>query len=204
MSEDLKGLGLAEEVDMLALALRNGDWSGGLVSGVGAGIDALGYIANPSRALLSSGIAWLLEHVSVLTDALDQFAGDPGAIKSYANDWRQTGLDILTTSGDMRTYVSADTADWHGQTADNYRVHAGVQSDGIEAAASSATSMGDAVELAGDVVGVVRLLVRDLIADCVAEILLHVPAWLALEGVSLGIGTPAVIADAVALIAKWV
>ncbi|WP_137816722.1 hypothetical protein [Gandjariella thermophila] len=49
-----------------------------------------------------------------------------------------------------------------------------------------------------------RMLVRDLIAQRGAEILEHLPAWLATEGCSLGIGTPVVIADTVALIAKWV
>ncbi|GDY33809.1 hypothetical protein GTS_54420 [Gandjariella thermophila] len=48
------------------------------------------------------------------------------------------------------------------------------------------------------------MLVRDLIAQRGAEILEHLPAWLATEGCSLGIGTPVVIADTVALIAKWV
>jgi hypothetical protein len=204
MDDALKGIGLAEDAQLLGDAINSGSWSEGLAGGFGAGIDALGFVANPAHALLSAGVAWLMEHVSILTDALDQFAGDPGAIQAYAQQWRDQGSSILDSSIDLRNAVNVDTAAWAGASANGYREQAGVQVDGVQAAALVATSVGDAVSAAGEIVGTVRLLVRDLIADCVAEIISRLPVWLALSGVSLGLGTPAVIADAVALIAKWV
>ncbi|WP_249028342.1 RHS repeat-associated core domain-containing protein [Saccharopolyspora spinosa] len=53
-------------------------------------------------------------------------------------------------------------------------------------------------------VGIVRELVRDLVAECVAALITKIPRWIAEIGGTLGIGTPAVVAEAAGMIAKWV
>jgi uncharacterized protein YukE len=199
-----EGIAAAQDIEDLSSAIRNGSWADGGLAGLSTGLDALGTIANPVDALLTSGVSWLIEHVHVLRQALDMFAGDPGAIQACADHWRQHGQQVGETAIDLRNYVNNDTSGWTGQAGDAYRAQALDQHGGIQAGAAAANSVGDAVEASGQVVAAVRMLVRDLIAQCVAEILEHLPAWLATEGCSLGIGTPVVIADAVALIAKWV
>ena len=83
------GIALAQDIEDLSSAIRSGSWAEGGLAGLGTGLDALGTIANPVDALLSSGVAWLMEHVHVLTEALNQFAGNPEAIQAYAAHWRQ-------------------------------------------------------------------------------------------------------------------
>lgn len=204
MTGAVEGIGLAQDVEQLSSAITGGHWVEGGVAGLSTSLDALGAIANPVDALLSAGVAWLMEHVEVLRHALDQFAGDPGAISAYAEHFRRQGQAASSAADELRRYVEVDTAAWHGDAADAYRAQARQQHDGVLASAASATAVGDAVEASGQIVAAVRMLVRDLIAQCVAEIIEHLPVWLATEGCSLGIGTPLVIADAVALIAKWV
>jgi hypothetical protein len=46
--------------------------------------------------------------------------------------------------------------------------------------------------------------VRDLIAQFVATLAARLPQWLAEEGLTLGLGTPIVIGQVAALVAKWV
>lgn len=199
-----EGMPLAQDVEQLVQAIHSGSWTAGLEAGVGTGLDALGAIANPVDSLLSAGISWLLEHVHVFTEMLNSLAGDPGAIQGYADQWKQHSQSATDIGLDMRNYVANDISAWTGAAADAYRTQADQQVDGVHAAAATADAVAAAVQGAGELVAAVRMLVRDLIAQAVAEILEHIPIWLAAEGCSLGLATPGVIADAVALIAKWV
>jgi uncharacterized protein YukE len=201
---DFNGISLSRDVEDLASAIKGGSWVDGGLAGLSTSLDALGFVANPADALLSSGIAWLIEHVDILTQALNRFAGNPAAIHAYAEEWRQNATLVSDAHVELRNYVTTDTDEWHGAAADGYRSQAVQQQDGINAISGTLNSVADAVEASGQVVATGRMLTRDLIAQCVSEIVLHIPAWLAIESCSLGLGTPAVIADAVYLIAKWV
>lgn len=199
-----EGVPLAQDVEQLAQAIHSGSWASGLEAGVSTGLDALGAIANPVDSLLTAGISWLLEHVHIFTEILDSLAGDPAAIQGYAEQWTQHRQSLTDTALDLRNHINNDTSSWTGAAADAYRTQAAQQIDGVHAAAASADAVAAAVQGAGQLVASVRMLVRDLIAQAVAEIIEHIPIWLASEGCSLGLATPGVIADAVALIAKWV
>ncbi|MET0423458.1 MAG: hypothetical protein ABW046_06265, partial [Actinoplanes sp.] len=52
----------------------------GTLGAVSAGLDGLALVSDPVGALLQYGIAWLIEHVQPLSEALDWLAGDPAAI----------------------------------------------------------------------------------------------------------------------------
>jgi hypothetical protein len=69
--------------------------------------------------------------------------------------------------------------------------------------ATAAGAISYAVEGAGLLVGLVRGIVRDLIAQFVATLAARLPQWLAEEGLTLGIGTPLVVGQVAALVAKW-
>jgi uncharacterized protein YukE len=198
-----EGMPLAQDVEALSQSIKSGSWGAGLEAGVTTGLDVLGTITNPVDSLLTSGISWLMEHVHVFTEILDSLAGNPAAIQAYADHWTQRSQQLTDIALDLRNHVANDTNAWTGEAADTYRAQAAQQVDGIHAAAASADSVAAAVQGAGQLVASVRMLVRDLIAQAVAEIIEHIPVWLAAEGCSLGLATPGVIADAVALIAKW-
>ena len=55
---------------------------------VGAGLDGLALVSDPVGSLLQYGVAWLIEHVRPLTEALDWLAGDPAQIAAHAQTWR--------------------------------------------------------------------------------------------------------------------
>lgn len=204
MTSATEGMPLAQDVEALSQAIKSGSWGAGLESGLGTGLDVLGTIANPVDSLLTSGISWLMEHVHVFTEILDSLAGNPTAIQAYADQWTQHSQQLTDIAVDLHNHVNNDTTAWTGDAGDAYRAQATQQVDGLHAAAASADSVAAAVQGAGQLVASVRMLVRDLIAQAIAEIIEHIPVWLAAEGCSLGLATPGVIADAVALIAKWV
>ncbi len=65
------GVGPAEDIELIAQGVRNQSWVDGTLGAVGAGLDVLALVSDPVGALLQYGIAWLIEHVKPLSEALD-------------------------------------------------------------------------------------------------------------------------------------
>jgi ADP-ribosyltransferase exoenzyme len=198
------GIGIAESAVDLHNGIADGSWIEGGLGLVGTGLETLGLVIDPVGTLVSYGVAWLMEHVKPLSDALDWLAGDPDTIASYAQTWRNVCQAVGQARTDLDTAVQADTAAWTGDAADAYRAHATQQSEQLTAASTAADTIGTVVEVVGVLVGAVREIVRDLVADCVATLIARIPQWLAEIAGTFGIATPHVVASAVALISKWV
>ena len=200
----ITGLGVVESAMGLYNGVESGSWVEGGLGAAGAGLETLGLVLDPIGTLVSYGVAWLMEHVQPLSDALDWLAGDPDTIASYAATWRNVATAMQQAGVDFGTAVQQGTAGWQGQAADGYRGHTARQIEQLTAAGTGAQTVGSIVEGAGILVGVVREVVRDLIAECVSTLIVRIPQWTAEIGLSLGIATPHVVASAVALISRWV
>lgn len=198
------GLGLAEDAAQISNGIQNGSWVDGTLGGVGGTLDVLGLVIDPLGSLVAWGVGWLMEHVRPLKEALDWLAGKPDEIAAHAATWRN--IAAATTATQQR-YVDAartQTAGWSGASGDAYRSHAAQQADALGGIAKASEAISYAVEGAGLVVGLVRGIVRDLIAQFVATLAARLPQWLAEAGLTLGVGTPVVIGQVAALVAKWV
>lgn len=197
------GLGIAESVADIVSGVESGSWIDGTIGGVSGSLDALGLVVDPLGSLVSWGVAWLLEHVKPLSDALDWLAGDPDQITAYAQTWRNVARNSADTAAELRAAVLQQLAGWAGAAAEAYRAHAAQQLAAMEAIGRAAGGIGSLVEGAGLLVALVRELVRDLIADFVSVLAVRLPMWLAEEGLTLGLATPLVVSQVGALVAKW-
>jgi hypothetical protein len=197
------GVGIAESITELVRGVESGSWVDGTIGGVGTSLEALGTIVDPLGSVASWGIAWLMEHVGPLSSALDWLAGDPDQITAYAKTWHTVAGLADGQSGGLREAVWRDVADWAGPTADAYRSHAAGHLGALQGLARAAGGVGSLVEGAGLLVALVRELVRDLVAEFVAVLAVRLPIWLAAEGLTFGLATPAVVAQVSALAAKW-
>jgi hypothetical protein len=197
------GLGLVEDAAQVSSGIHDNSWVDGTLGTVGGGLDILGMVIDPLGSLVSWGVSWLMEHVRPLKEALDWLAGNPDAIAAHATTWQ----NVSAFSADARTqYVDAlsqQIAGWQGGSGDAYRQHAHVVTEVMQGISSAAHGISYAVEGAGMLVGMVRGIVRDLIAQFVATLAARLPQWLAEEGLTLGLGTPVVIGQVAALVAKW-
>jgi hypothetical protein len=90
------GVWIAEDIELIAHGVRNGSWVDGTLGVVGAGLDALALVSDPSGALLQYGVSWLIEHIRPLSEALDWLAGDPGQIASHAQTWAGDRVQVTT------------------------------------------------------------------------------------------------------------
>src|SRR3954471_19145020 len=125
------GVWLAEDIELIAHGVQNKSWVDGTLGVVGTGLDAL--VSDPLGALLQYGIAWLIEHVKPLSEALDWLAGDPGAIAGHAQTWRNVAERVRAESDELARAVRFDLTEWEGAAADAYRVWAGHWDEALQA-----------------------------------------------------------------------
>jgi hypothetical protein len=198
------GFGLAEDIRDLAHGISAGNWVDLAIGGFAASMDALAFVTDPLGSLASWGVAWLIEHVKPLSDALDWLAGDPDQIAAFAQTWRNVAGAASSAAAALRDAVARDLAAWSGAAADAYRQHAASQASALGATSDAAGTIALITEASGLVVALVRNLVRDLIAEFVSILAVRLWEWLAEEACTLGIATPWVAAQVSALVGKWV
>ncbi|MEU4694881.1 hypothetical protein [Actinoplanes sp. NPDC023714] len=197
------GLGLVGDVADIAEGIRNDSWVDPILGGVGASLDLLTLAIDPLGGLMAWGVAWLMEHVQPLREALDHLAGNADEVAAHAATWANVAAFTASTREDYAGHLSAEVSGWFGAAGDAYRDHARLHLETLDTLSTAARGISYAVEGAGLLVALVRGIVRDLIAEFVATLAVRLPQWLAMEGLTLGIATPAVASQVSALVLKW-
>lgn len=198
------GLGLVEDVIDCKHAIESEGWVDNAIAGLTTSLDTLGLVVDPLGSLVAWGVSWLMEHVKPLSDALDWLAGDPDQIAAYAQTWKNVSVNAAQAADALREAVWRDIADWTGPASESFRSHVAEQMQALGGIAEGAGTLGNATEICGMLVGLVRELVRELIAEFVATLAARLPQWLAEIGFTLGLGTPVVVGQVAALVSKWV
>ncbi|GIM89742.1 hypothetical protein [Paractinoplanes toevensis] len=198
-SDPLAGIWIAEDIQAILSGVENGSWIDTSLGAVSAGLDTLALISDPIGSLLQYGVAWLLEHVKPLSEALDWLAGDPGQIAAHAQTWRNVAGTLRDHAADLQQAVRSDTHEWAGTAADTYRTWAAQQNDAVGALATAADTMAAITEGAGMLIAGVRIMVRDAIAVVVSRLITYAAE---LAG-TLGLAAPLVVEQATTLCASW-
>jgi hypothetical protein len=197
--DDWSGVWIAEDIELIAQGVRNGSWIDGSLGVVGAGLDALAIISDPVGALMQYGVAWIIEHVKPLSEALDWLAGDPAQIAAHAQTWRNVAADLRNDADDLIRAAKFDVSEWTGAAATAYRTWAGQQGRSLDTLAQAADAMAAITEGAGFLIAAVRILVRDAIATLVSRLIVYA----AEVAGTLGLATPLVAEQVSTLIASW-
>ena len=64
------GMWIAEDIQTILAVIKSGSWIDTTLGAVSAGLDALAFVSDPIGSLLQYGVAWILEHVKPLSEAL--------------------------------------------------------------------------------------------------------------------------------------
>ncbi len=93
-------LGLVEDAAQISNGIQNNSWVDGTLGGVGGSLNMLAMAIDPLGSLVSWGVAWLMEHVKPLQEALDWLAGNPDEVPRTLPPGRTSRLSprIPTTS----------------------------------------------------------------------------------------------------------
>jgi hypothetical protein len=193
------GIWLADDVESIRGAVQDRSWAELSVAGASASTDVLALVADPFGSLLQYGIAWLMEHVRPLAQALDWLAGDPDAIAAQTQTWRNIAGALRDNTDDLIRAVRWDTTDWEGEAGDAYRTWSANQQHTITALAQAADTMAVMTDAAASLIAGVRQMVRDAIAVVVAHLIDYAIEELA----SLGSATAVVANQAAILCSAW-
>ncbi|MEV4543964.1 WXG100 family type VII secretion target [Micromonospora echinaurantiaca] len=193
------GVWIAEDIELIGRGIRDGSWIDGSLGVVGAGLDALALVSDPVGSLLQYGIAWIIEHVRPLTEALDWLAGDPAQIAAHAQTWRNVAGALRTEAEALARAARLDLAEWSGAAATGYRSWAAEQQGALVGLGRAADTMAALTEGAGCLIAGVRLMVRDAIALCVSRLIVYA----AEEALSFGLATPLVVEQVVTTVAAF-
>ncbi|MGK5738069.1 hypothetical protein [Micromonospora sp. URMC 103] len=197
------GIGIVESLVDLRNGIESGSWIDTAIGGFGTSMEVLVTCVDPIGSVVSWGVAWLIEHVKPLSDALDWLAGDPDQITAYAQTWHNVSRHVAGQVTALSEAVRTELATWTGPASEAYRRYSEQHVRHLTGLADSAGLIGTVVEGAGLVVALVRELVRDLIADFVSVLAVRLWEWLAEAGLTLGAATPWVAAQVSSLVAKW-
>ncbi|MFJ1767457.1 RHS repeat-associated core domain-containing protein [Amycolatopsis sp. NPDC088138] len=192
------GISLMESAADLKSAIESGDWASVAMGAVGTALDALSMAMDPFGAILAAGVAWLMEHVGPLKQALDGLTGNADEIAAQSETWKNIAGELQGVGTDLGDMVKADLQSWTGPAADAYRQRTedavallGSAQKGCEGASSG-------VKTAGEVVAAVRALVRDIIAELIG----HLISWALQVVFTLGIGLTWVVPQVIGAVAK--
>ncbi|MEU1757183.1 WXG100 family type VII secretion target [Micromonospora matsumotoense] len=193
------GIWICEDIELVAQGVSTGSWIDGSLGVVSAGLDALALVSDPVGALLQYGIAWLIEHVKPLSEALDWLAGDPAQITAHARTWRNVATSLRADAAELTHAVRTEVAGWGGEAGPAYRAWAAEQHRAITGLARGADTLAAATEGAAGLVAAVRLLVRDAVAACVSRLIVYAGELL----VTGGLATPLVVEQVTTLVGSW-
>ncbi|WP_431974796.1 WXG100 family type VII secretion target [Micromonospora haikouensis] len=193
------GIWICEDIELIAQGVRDGSWIDGGLGVVSAGLDALAFVSDPVGALLQYGIAWLIEHVKPLSEALDWLAGDPAQITAHAQTWRNVAASLRDDAAELAHAARTEVAGWGGDAGPAYRAWAAGQHQAIGGLAQAADTLAAITEGAAGLVAAVRLLVRDAIATCVSRLIVYAGELVA----TAGLATPVVVEQVTTTVASW-
>jgi uncharacterized protein YukE len=193
------GVWIAEDIELIDRGVRSGSWVDGTLGTVGAGLDGLAFVSDPVGALLQYGIAWLIEHVKPLSEALDWLAGDPAQITAHAQTWRNVSSALASEADGLASAVRSDVADWSGSAAAAYRSWTAQREQSLRALGKASETMALITEAAGALIGTVRMMVRDAVATVVSRLIVYAAELVA----TAGLATPLVAEQVATLCASW-
>jgi hypothetical protein len=193
------GVWIAEDIEQIGQGIHSGSWVDATLGAAGVGLDGLAVVSDPLGTLLQYGVAWLIEHVRPLSQALDWLAGDPGAIAAQAQTWRNVAGSLRVESDALAQAVSRDLAEWSGAASQAYRRWVDARCQSLQALGSAADTVAAIVEGAGALVGAVRMMVRDAVATVVSRLVVYAAEVVG----TVGLATALVVEQVATLCASW-
>lgn len=151
--------------------ITGNSWVSPELGGPGGSLDLLGSTLDPLSGLASAGLGWFTSFVSFLGDGLSQLqGGDPASVSSGSQDFSDGGQNITNLAGSYGDMVNAQTANWSGAAATDYRTAATQHATGVAGLGTASTTVGSSIIGAGQVVAQAISDITELIGEAVAQI----------------------------------
>jgi hypothetical protein len=152
-------------------AVVGNGWVSSELGGSGGSLSLLGSTSDPLSGLASAGLGWFTPLVSFLSDGLGQLqGGNPASVTSGSQDFSGAGQNITSLAGSYGDSTTAQTANWTGTAATDYRTAGAQHATGVAGLGTASTTVGSSIIGAGQVVAQAISEITELISEAVAQI----------------------------------
>ncbi|MEU0469499.1 hypothetical protein ABZ215_36340 [Amycolatopsis sp. NPDC006131] len=180
------GAGFFDAAVSLNEAVKENDKVAIGIGSAGLALETLGLALDPIGSLLTAGIGWLIEHISVLRWPLDIMWGDPEGIAAAEKAVKAEKEKLEQWAQDHQTKLATLMESWTGEGADQFRKSMEAVTDQLNAIGGYLENAGKSMKVAGGLVGAFRGIARDLIAMLLATIIKGALIAAALAPVTFG------------------
>lgn len=199
-TDDLvEGSGIVSSYYDVGEALDEQDAAGGAWATASAGLQTLGFVADPFGTLTSAVAGWAIEHLWFLREPLDALAGDPAGIADAARSWQELARALRAESEVLRSAGAEARGAWQGAAADGFAGAVGEIAVATGEIAEQSMLVADLVLRTGAMVGAERAIIRDAVADFLASLVSAGVLSLITSGAAAPLTVTNALLDAVAL-----
>jgi hypothetical protein len=162
------GAGVVDSAAQIVKSIQDGD---GLSIGANMGaaaIDALGFVENPIKAIGTTAIGWLLEHISFLDWFLDHTAGDPQQVQNAAETFFQAAQDLDGVAADQIRAYGPDVPTYReggSPSAQEFETRVAPRGAELKTLSLQCLGLGETMNAAGMLVATTRGVIRDLLTE---------------------------------------
>ena len=194
------GSRLLEDGADLKEAFESKSWVAGGLATAATVADAAAAVMDPLGEALSSGLGWVIEHLSPLKDWLNELAGDSDAVAAAASTWTNIGTKLNSCATNLDTVCSSRLAGQESLAVATFKT----------LQAGSASHLRMTSELAGAISGgltvasmIVRM-VHDLVRDAIADVIGKLASKVAIGALTAGLAAPWAVTSAITEVSSWV
>ncbi len=137
---------------------------------IGAGVSTASAVADPFATALGAGFGWIMEHVGLLKEALDEVMGDPEDIQANVEATKGKAADLRVLAEDHRASLVKPDDGWTGTSSERFQVSMDTMGKELDGLANAVEGKAKVVAMMGTLVSVLRDLVRDAIAQLLGSL----------------------------------
>ena len=194
------GSRLIEDGFDLKEAFESKSWVSGGLAVAATAADTAAAVMDPLGEALSTGIGWIIEHLSPLKDWLNELAGDSDAVAAAASTWTNIGTKLSSCATSLDTVCSSRLAGQESLAVATFKSLQAGSASHLRMTGQLAGAISGGLTLASVIVRMVHDMVRDAIADVIGKL----TSKAAIMAVSLGTAAPWAVSSVAADVSSWV
>ena len=194
------GSRLIEDGFDLKEAFESKSWVSGGLAVAATAADTAAAVMDPLGEALSTGIGWIIEHLSPLKDWLNELAGDSDAVAAAASTWTNIGTKLNSCATSLDTVCSSRLAGQESLAVATFKTLQAGSASHLRMTGEVAGAISGGLTLASMIVRMVHDMVRDAIADVIGKL----TSKAAIMAVSLGTAAPWAVSSVAADVSSWV
>ncbi|WP_225440171.1 WXG100 family type VII secretion target [Amycolatopsis eburnea] len=180
------GAGFFEAAIGLDKAVKENDKVAIGIGSAGMALETIGLVLDPIGSLLTAGIGWLIEHITILRWPLDILMGDPIGIAAASEALSAEKKKLEEWSAQHQQALDTLLKEWSGNAADQFKKDMDAVTEQLGSLGWYLDQAGKNMKIAGGIVGAFRGILRDLIAMLLATIIKGALIAAALAPVTFG------------------